>query len=71
MTSGVWSSPTPAEDDGSRFDLVVRVGRRTSVALLDGPSGQRVLRDFVVAVQKGVRGDFTSLDYDAAPMLTN
>jgi hypothetical protein len=61
---------TPAEDDGSRFDLVVRVGRRVFVVLLDGPGGQRALRDFVVAVQKGVRGDFASRAYPATSMLT-
>ncbi len=56
--------------DGSRFDLVVRVGRQSFVALLDGPTGQRTLRDFVVAVQRGMRGDFAYADYDAASMLT-
>lgn len=61
---------TLAEDDGSWFGLVVRVGRRSFVSLLDGPSGQRTLRDFVVAVQKGMRGEYAYLDYDAASMLT-
>ncbi len=56
---------------GSRFDLVVRVGRESFVALLDGPTGQRTLRDFVVAVQRGMRGDFAYADYDAASMLTS
>ncbi len=55
--------------DGTRYDLVVRVGRRSFVAILDGPTGQRVLGDFVVAVQRGIRGEFLYSDYDAASML--
>lgn len=64
-------SETPAEDHGLRFDLVVRAGRRTFVALLDGPAGQRALRDFVVAVQRSVRGDVPLPDVEPASMLSH
>ena len=40
------------------------------MALLEGPGAQRVLRDFVVTVQQGMRGEFASHDDGAASMLT-
>jgi hypothetical protein len=43
----------------NEFDLVIRVGHRTFRALLSGPSGQRALRDFVVAAQRCARGAAT------------
>lgn len=56
-------------EDESTFDVVVRVGRKTFIALLDGNDGQRTLREFVVAAQHGIRGDFKYIDYDAASVL--
>jgi hypothetical protein len=58
------------EEQGSPLDLVVRVGRRTFVALFEGPGARRALRDFVVTVQQGMRGEFAYHDDGAASMLT-
>ncbi len=70
VSLGGFGEPQSGSDD-SRFDLVVRVGRESFVALLDGPTGLQTLRHFVVAVQRGMRGDFAYVDYDAASMLTS
>jgi hypothetical protein len=37
-----------------RFDLVVRVGRRSYRAFLEGPPGRLALRDFVIVVQRAL-----------------
>ena len=58
-------------DDPSYFDIVVRVGRKAFHALLPGPAGQKALREFVVSVQRGVKGNLAYVDYDAAAMLTH
>jgi hypothetical protein len=57
-------------DDDSGFDLVIRVGRQAFHAVSNGPNGQKVLREFVVAAQQCSRMDAIYSDYDAAAMLT-
>lgn len=61
--------PESASVAPSSFDLVVHVGQRAFHALLTGPGGQKALRDFVVSVQRGVRGDLAYADYDSAALL--
>lgn len=66
---GLGEPGTLADGDG-RYDLVIRVGCSTFVAVLEGLSGQRALRDFVLAVQRAMRGGYAYIDYDAASTLT-
>jgi hypothetical protein len=58
------------DDDDPQFGLVIRVGRQALHAVSNGPNGQKVLREFVVAAQQCIRKDAIYSDYDAATMLT-
>ena len=58
------------DDRDDHYDLLIRDGRRTFLVRLTGPAGKRALRDFVVTAQRGIRGEFRYLDYDAASSLT-
>lgn len=63
------ADPELVGEDASRFDLVVHVGREAFHALLEGPAGRIALRDFVVALQHGIRGCRGYIDHDAASTL--
>ena len=50
---GVFAGASDLADAATPFGLVVHVGPRRYLALLEGPAGRVALRDFVVATQAG------------------